>query len=240
MHSSAEDNEFSSNYSRVLKRIESAALSVDRDPSEIKLVAVSKMHPAELVRDAISADVVVFGENKVQEAEGKIEILGRDSAEWHLIGHLQSNKAKKAVQLFDVIQTVDSKKLAARLERLCEEENRERLSVFVQVDLADEAAKFGILRKDLPELVEFLKNCTRLSFDGLMIIPPFFENAEDVRPYFRKLRTLRDELQNENAFAGSKGELSMGMSHDFEIAIEEGATIIRVGTALFGERDYSR
>lgn len=221
------------NLAAVNARIAAAAGRAGRKPGEIKLVAVSKTHPAEVLREAIEAGVGVFGENKVQEAEGKIGEIGREAAEWHLIGHLQSNKARKAVQLFDVIHTVDSVELAARLERICDEEGRESLSALVQVDLAGEVTKSGIAEADLPELADYLRSCKRLKFDGLMIIPPYFEEPEATRGYFRRLREIRDRV-----IPG--GELSMGMSHDFEVAIEEGATIVRVGTAIFGERDYGR
>ena len=206
-----------------------AASRAGRDAGEIKLVAVSKTHPASVVNAAIAAGIVVLGENKVQEGESKIVEVGRHRAEWHLIGHLQSNKARKAVQLFDVVQSVDSVNLARRLERICDEGGREKLSVFVQVDLAGEETKSGVPENDLPELVEYLKTCRRLSFDGLMLLPPFFENVSEVRPYFKRLRGIRDDVLPD-------GELSMGMSHDFEIAVEEGATVVRVGTAIFGER----
>lgn len=217
------------NLAAVRKRIEHAARRVGRDPSEVTLVAVSKTHPASALREAIDAGMNVFGENKIQEAESKIAEIGREQARWHLIGHLQSNKARKAVQLFDVVQSVDSIELAHRLERICEEEGRERLSVFVQVDLAGEPTKSGIAQNDLPELAAFLKGCKHLSFDGLMVLPPFDDDTEKTRQYFRRLRTIRDRLL-------PGGELSMGMSHDFEVAIEEGATVVRVGTAIFGSR----
>lgn len=181
-----------------------------------------------------------MGENKVQEAESKIVELGRHSAEWHLIGHLQSNKARRAVQLFDVIQSVDSLELARRLERICEEEGRDELPVFVQVDLAAEETKSGISEGELPPLVEYLKTCKHLRFEGLMILPPFFDDPEATRPYFKRLTAIRDEMVLAGAFTNSRGELSMGMSHDFEVAIEEGATAIRVGTSIFGEREYQR
>jgi pyridoxal phosphate enzyme (YggS family) len=218
---------------KVKEQIRLAAEKVNRKPDEIKLVAVSKTHPAEAVKEAIEAGANVFGENKVQEAEGKILEIGREKAEWHLIGHLQSNKARKAVKLFDVIHSLDSLELAARLERICFDEDRPSLSVFVQIDLAKELTKNGIEEKDLPELVEFLRGAKRLKFDGLMIVPPFFEDLEKVRPFFRRLREIRDAVL-------PGGELSMGMSHDFETAIAEGSTIIRVGTAIFGERLYSK
>jgi pyridoxal phosphate enzyme (YggS family) len=224
---------------RVNDKIRNAAENAGRDPSQIKLVAVSKTHPAEVLLEAIEAGANILGENKVQEAVDKIAEIGREKAEWHLIGHLQKNKARKAVQNFDMIHTLDSLALAKRLERICLEEERSDLAVLAQVDLADEESKFGIKAKDLTELVEFLQTCQCLKFNGLMIIPPYFENAEDVRPYFKKLREIRDKLMSQNAFANGIGELSMGMSHDFPIAIEEGATLIRVGTAIFGQRNYS-
>jgi pyridoxal phosphate enzyme (YggS family) len=224
------------NLAGVLKRIESAAQRVGRRAMEIKLVAVSKTHPSNILRAALAAGVSVFGENKVQEAESKIVEIGRNLAEWHLIGHLQSNKARKAVQLFDVIQSLDSVELAMRLERICLEENRAELPVFVEVDLAGETTKSGVAEKDLPALVDYLQDCKCLKFNGLMVVPPYIENPEEVRPFFRRLREIKDKLASQNAFASSKGELSMGMSHDFEVAIEEGATVVRVGTAIFGER----
>lgn len=224
------------NLEAVQKRIAAAAARANRDPSEVRLVSVSKMHPADVVRQAIKAGATVFGENKVQEAESKITGIGREAAEWHLIGHLQSNKARRAVQLFDVIQSVDSLELARRLERICEEEGRDELSIFVQVDLAREETKSGIAESELPELAAFLEASDHLKFNGLMILPPFFEDAEKTRGYFKRLREIRDEMFEQNAFADGRGELSMGMSHDLEVAIEEGATIVRVGTAIFGER----
>lgn len=217
------------NLADVKRRIANAAQRARRDPSEIKLVAVSKTHAASVLREAINAGITVFGENKVQEAESKIAEIGREGIEWHLIGHLQSNKARRAVQLFDVIQSLDSLELAVRLERICREENRDELSVFVQVDLAAEATKSGISEADLPELVGFLQNCKCLMLNGLMVLPPYFDDFEKTRPYFKRLRELRDKTL-------PGGELSMGMSHDFEVAIEEGATVVRVGTAIFGAR----
>jgi len=217
------------NISSIRQRIANAALRSGRDPGAIKLIAVSKTHPAETLREAMSAGISVFGENKVQEAEGKIDELGREGIEWHLIGHLQSNKARKAVQLFDVIHSVDSTDIAQRLERICIEESRERLDVLIQVDLAGEEAKSGIPESELPSLIDYLRSCERLEPIGLMILPPFFDDPEATRPFFKRLREVRDRL-----IPG--GGLSMGMSHDFEVAVEEGATMVRVGTAIFGER----
>jgi pyridoxal phosphate enzyme (YggS family) len=225
------------NLAAVRGRIDTAASRVGRSADDVKLVAVSKTHPVDVLNDALAAGIHVFGENKVQEAESKIESIGREKAEWHLIGHLQSNKARRAVQLFDVIHSVDSLELATRLERICTEENRESLPIFVQVDLAREETKSGVEESDLPALVSYLRLCRRLRFEGLMLLPPYDDDAEATRPYIRRLREIRDELAGQNAFVGGRGELSMGMSHDFEIAIEEGATVVRVGTAIFGERE---
>ena len=217
------------NLRRARERLSEAATRAGRDPAEITLVAVSKMHSIEAIRGAARAGVIAFGENKVLEANGKIAELGRENLKWHLIGHLQSNKARKAVQLFHVIESLDSLELAQRLERICIEEAREQLDVFVQVDLADEDTKTGIAEKDLPPMIDFLKSCGRLKLVGLMTLPPYFDDPESTRPFFIRLRELRDKLLPKDA-------LSMGMSNDFEVAIEEGATHVRVGTAIFGKR----
>ncbi len=224
--------QLSKNLAAVKKRIEQAALRAGRRSEQIKLVAVSKTHPVSILNEAIAAGINIFGENKVQEAQEKKPEIGGDKTEWHLVGHLQSNKARKAVQLFDVIESVDSLELAQRLERICMEEQLAGLSVFVQVDLSKEDTKSGIGEKELPELIAYLQTCTMLKLDGFMTVPPFFEEAELVRPYFRRLRAIRDEML-------PGGGLSMGMSHDFESAVEEGATVVRVGSAIFGSRDYS-
>jgi PLP dependent protein len=221
----------------VRRRIEECARRAGRSPGEVKLIAVSKTHPPDAVRRAIQAGVGDLGENRVQEADTKISELGRDAARWHLIGHLQANKARRAVALFDLIHTLDSASLAQRLNRLCEEEEREELPVLIQVDLGREETKSGVTEEELPELVKAVGACRHLRLKGLMTLPPFFDNAELVRPYFRRLRELRDELRERAAFGvGGEGELSMGMSQDYEVAIEEGATFVRVGTAIFGER----
>ncbi len=217
----------------VLGSIEKAAVGAGRARDDVTLIAVSKTHPASAVTDAIGNGLRVFGENKVQEAESKIAAIGHDPAEWHLIGHLQSNKARKAVRLFDVIQTIDSVELAARLERICEEEGRDELRAMIQVDLALEATKNGAPEEAVPAIVDVLSGCKRLRLIGLMTLPPFFDDPESTRPYFQKLRELRDRFV-------PGGGLSMGMSHDFTVAIEEGATFVRVGTAIFGEREYRR
>ena len=220
----------------VRQQVEGTARQCNRDPKEISLIAISKTHPPEVVQLAIEAGVNDLGENRVQEAEAKITALGRHAVRWHLVGHLQANKARRAVRLFDLIHSLDSVSLALRLDQLCVEEERAELPVLVQVDLADEETKSGVKEDDLSNLVEALAGCQRLRLVGLMTLPPFFENPEHVRPYFRRLCQLRDELSRNGVFQGAQGELSMGMSHDFTVAIEEGATMVRVGTAIFGER----
>jgi pyridoxal phosphate enzyme (YggS family) len=220
----------------VRARLIAAAHRSNRPVDEITLVAVSKTHPAEAVREAIAAGLDNFGENRVQEAESKIPDVGRTAARWHLIGHLQSNKARRAVELFDCLHSLDSPDLAQRLNRICDELQRQELPVLIQVDLGHETTKTGAEEKDVSELVAVISDCPRLWLKGLMTLPPFFDEAESVRPYFRRLRELRDGLKAKGAFGDHPGELSMGMTHDFEIAIEEGATMVRVGTAIFGER----
>jgi pyridoxal phosphate enzyme (YggS family) len=225
-----------SHLARVRERIATAAARCGRESQEVTLVAVSKTHPAAAVSAALSAGVTDFGENRVQEAESKIPLLKDPGARWHLIGHLQANKARRAVRLFEVIHTVDSTSLAQRLDRACGDEQRQELRILIQVDLAGEATKSGVAENKLSDLVESMRECPRLRLTGLMVLPPFFEDPEQVRPFFKKLRELRDEIQSNGHFGDRRGELSMGMSHDFEVAIEEGATIVRVGTAIFGER----
>lgn len=222
----------SENLASVRHRIEAACRRSKREPDDVKLVAVSKTHPAAVLHEAIVSGISIFGENKVQEAEAKIEEIGRDGVQWHMIGHLQSNKARRAVELFDVIESLDSLELARKLERFCKENGRDLLPVFIQVDLAAERTRSGVAEGDLAEMVAYLSTCERLRLDGLMLLPPYFDDAELARPYFRRLRELRDSLD----FGASPLGLSMGMSHDFEVAIEEGATVVRVGTALFGSR----
>ncbi|HEV8138136.1 MAG TPA: YggS family pyridoxal phosphate-dependent enzyme, partial [Pyrinomonadaceae bacterium] len=175
-------------------------------------------------------------ENRVQEADEKIADVGREAAHWHLIGHLQSNKARRAVQLFDVIHSLDSAALAHKLDRACQDLERHDFPVLIQVDLGHEATKSGVDESELPQLIAVVNACERLSLIGLMTLPPFFDDAELTRPFFSKLRLLRDRYASRGAFGDRTGDLSMGMTHDFEIAIEEGATMVRVGTAIFGER----
>ena len=217
-------------------RIAAAAKKCQRDLEEVRLIAISKTHPASVIKTVIGFGALDIGENRVQEAEGKISEIGRDAARWHLVGHLQANKARRAVNLFDFIHSLDSLDLAQRLDRLCREEGREKLAVLVQVDLGHEETKSGIDESELTHLVENLGPLNRLELTGLMTLPPFFDDPEQSRPFFRRLRQLRDELAARGAFGSGKGDLSMGMTNDFEVAIAEGATMVRVGTAIFGER----
>ena len=220
----------------VRERIAAAANACGRQAEEVRLIAISKTHPASVIRTLIELGATDLGENRVQEAEGKIAEVGRERVRWHLVGHLQANKARRAVNLFEVIHSVDSLDLAQRLDRLCAEEKREKLPVLIQVDLGHEETKSGIDESELTHMVEGLRSLTHLEFFGLMTLPPFFDDTEQSRPFFRRLRELRDELESRGAFGKRKGELSMGMTHDFEIAIQEGATMVRIGTAIFGER----
>jgi pyridoxal phosphate enzyme (YggS family) len=227
----------------VRRRIDACARRAGRDPSGVTLIAVSKTHPASLVARAIEAGARDLGENRVQEADAKFAEIERGAARrarWHLIGHLQSNKARRAVKVIDVVHTVDSVALLERLDRLCEEEGRAELPALAQLSLAGEATKAGAGVDELPAIVERAAACARVRLVGLMTMPPFDEDAESARPFFRRLRELRDEWGARGAFSRGAGELSMGMSHDFEIAVEEGATMVRVGTAIFGAREKPR
>ncbi|MEP6912434.1 MAG: YggS family pyridoxal phosphate-dependent enzyme [bacterium] len=222
---------------QVRRRIQTCASRCGREAEAITLVAVSKTHPVEAVRKALGAGVTDFGENRVQEAESKIPELGHKVARWHLVGHLQANKASRALKLFDVIHSLDSVALARRLNRLCEEEERDEFPVLIQVDIAREESKSGVTEDGLPALLEAINECSRLRLAGLMTLPPYFADPELVRPFFTRLREMRDAFQVKGYFGQSRGELSMGMSHDFDVAIEEGATILRIGTAIFGKRN---
>jgi pyridoxal phosphate enzyme (YggS family) len=227
-------------FANIKTRINRALQSSHRTKDDVTLIAISKTHPADLIEDLIRLGARDFGENRVQEAETKIPTVGRNSARWHLVGHLQANKARRAVNLFDVIHSLDSIELARRLDRLCVEEEVPSISVLIQVDLGLEATKSGVLESDLKRLASEVRQCERLELTGLMTLPPFFDNAEETRPFFSKLRELRDELTGDGLFANGMGDLSMGMTQDFEIAIEEGATMVRIGTAIFGERVHAQ
>jgi len=219
----------------VRERIARAAERASRVPGEVTLVAVSKTQPAEAVRAAFAAGVRDFGENRVQEAEPKVAAtadLAASGLRWHLVGHLQSNKVRRAAALFGFVQSLDSLELAERLARIGVETSRP-VRTLVQVDLAGEETKFGLPEAELLPTLEALRGKEGLRVEGLMVLPPFLD-PEEVRPFFRRLRALGERAAAAGLLEGR--ELSMGMSHDFEAAVEEGATIVRVGTAIFGER----
>ncbi len=226
------------NIARVQERIAAAARRAGRDPAEIMLMAVSKTFPAERIREAYNAGLRVFGENRVQEFAGKAAAL-RDlsGAEWHLIGHLQSNKANKAVELFSAVDSVDSVRLAEKLNAAAQSEGKV-LPVLIEVNVGGEEAKSGVApaSEELERLLASAPNWANLKVRGLMTIPPFTEDPEGARPYFRKLREIRNQIAARRLNGVSMDILSMGMSHDFEVAIEEASTCVRVGTAIFGER----
>jgi pyridoxal phosphate enzyme (YggS family) len=222
-------------------RIASAARSAGRDPSSVRLIAVSKTFPIDAVREAFAAGQRDFGENRVQEALQKMAALQENSVStdllirWHLLGHLQTNKARKAAPAFAVIQSVDSVELLEKLDRAAGESGHSP-ELLIQVDLAGEATKFGAPPAEVPRLLDAAAACRAARIAGLMTLPPVSETPEGARPYFRRLRELRDEWLASGVPAPMLHELSMGMSGDFEVAIQEGATMVRVGTAIFGSR----
>ena len=230
-------NDIAQNIRRIQERIAEAAEACGRAPGEIALLAISKTFPSEAILQAAEAGLHQFGENRVQEAEAKIlhfrELL---KLEWHLVGHLQSNKARSAVDLFSMIHSVDRLSLA---EALSQEANKQGkiLPVLIQVNISGEESKSGINPQETLQLLERIAGLQHLSVQGLMTMPPWFEDPENARPYFNALRKLREELANKKIHGVSLQELSMGMSGDFEVAIEEGATLVRVGTAIFGPRN---
>ncbi len=224
------------NLLRIQERIASAAARAGRKAEEITLIAVSKTHPASAIREAHEAGIRHFGENRVQEWEGKRAGTDGLAATWHLIGHLQSNKAARAAKLFHSIDSVDDFAIAQRLDRARAEAGiTGKLRVLIEVRVAPEETKSGVEINELLALAERIAGLPQLQLAGLMCIPPFLEKAEQVRPYFRRLRELREDVAKKLSVALSV--LSMGMSHDFEVAIEEGATEVRIGTAIFGTRE---
>jgi len=214
-----------------MERIDKAARRAGRNPAEVKLVAVSKTVETDRIKEAIEAGVTILGENYVQEAQKKIEEIGH-GVSWHFIGHLQSNKVKYAIRLFDMIHSIDSIPLAEELNRRAEKESR-RMNVMVEVNLSGEASKFGTEEEKAFDIARQVSNFQNLSLIGLMTMPPYFDDPELSRPYFIQLRALKERMVKEDI---PVKELSMGMSNDFEVAIEEGATHVRVGTAIFGAR----
>ena len=219
----------------IKERIRRAAKSCNRNPDSIRLVAVSKTVPAETVKDAIEAGATILGENYVQEAREKFDDLVQYPISWHFIGHLQSNKAKYAVRLFDLIHSVDSLKLARALDKEAKKVDKIQL-ILVQVNISTEETKSGISAEQAPGLISDISQLENVSIKGLMTMPPYFYQPEKVRPFFAALKNLCDRLKEQSIPNVFMEELSMGMSGDFEVAIEEGATLVRIGTAIFGER----
>ena len=223
----------SSNITAIKQRISTAAARAGRDPLSIKLMAVTKTVPPERIFKALETGLTMLGENYVQEAKDKIVVIG-DTAQWHMIGHLQTNKAKYAVKLFDCVHSVDRLELAQELDKRAGQINR-KLNVLIEVNSGEES-KSGIEKTQALELVRQVALLPNLAVRGLMTMAPYSDNPENSRPYFKALRELRDDINREGIVGISMEELSMGMTDDFEVAIEEGATIIRVGRAIFGKR----
>ena len=218
----------------VRERLARACSRSGRDPESVRLIAVSKTRPVQEIETLAGYGVQDFAENKIQEAEDKIPRVSSSPLTWHLVGHLQKNKVKKAVALFDWIHSIDSESIASRVNRLAGELSRS-LDVLVQVDLAGEETKSGMPVEGVEALVESIGGMEHLRCAGLMVLPPMFDDVERTRPFFCELRELSERLRGKRLL-GSDSQLSMGMSHDFEVAIEEGATMVRVGTAIFGPR----
>ncbi len=219
----------------IQKRIKEAADGCGRDPSTVRLVAVSKTIPVNRVREAIEAGVTVLGENYVQEAREKFNQLATCPVSWHFIGHLQSNKAKYAVRLFDMIHSVDTLKLARELNKQSQK-NAKVQNILIQINISKESSKSGVDAQNVLDLIDTVRHLENLSVKGLMTMPPFFNDPEKARPYFSALRNLRDRIRQDTPPEVALDELSMGMTGDFEVAIQEGATLVRIGTAIFGER----
>jgi hypothetical protein len=223
------------NVAQVRERTAAACRRRGRRPDDVKLVAISKTFPPECIRAAYEAGLRDFGENRVQEAAAKRPALSDLSITWHMVGHLQTNKARAARELFHWVHSVDSFRLAQKLDQ-APSSGGDRLPVLLEVNLGGEDSKAGVGESEIIQLAEQISQLATLEVRGLMVIPPFFDDPEQVRPYFRRLRELAEEIDAKNIANVSMRELSMGMSHDFQVAIEEGATIIRVGTAIFGAR----
>jgi PLP dependent protein len=226
------------NVGEIRRRIAASAIRSGRDPEQITLMAVSKTFPPDSIREAYHAGLRVFGENWVQEFSQKAGILADlVDIEWHMIGHLQTNKAARASELFTAVDSVDSLRLAEKLNSSAQQVGK-KLSAFIEINVGGEAAKSGISSEshELDEILQAAPNLQHLEFRGLMTIPPFFDDPQEARPYFRKLRELHDRTASRNLSNVSMEVISMGMSHDFEVAIEEGSTCVRIGTAIFGER----
>jgi pyridoxal phosphate enzyme (YggS family) len=228
----------SNNIAVIQERIDAAARRARRNPQEITLMAVTKTHPPERIREAYGAGVRVFGENRVQEFAGKTSSLGDlTCVDWHMIGHLQTNKAVKAIELFTAVDSVDSVRLAEKLNSAAQAQEK-KVPVLIEINIAGEQAKTGLSHEshEIEDLLHSAPRFDALTFQGLMTVPPFTEDPQAARPYFRKLREIGESLRKRKLPAIGVNVLSMGMSHDFEVAIEEGATCVRLGTVIFGER----
>jgi pyridoxal phosphate enzyme (YggS family) len=228
-------NDIVGNLAAIRQRVAAASAAAGRRPEDVRLLAVSKMFSADHVRAAYAAGQRDFGENKVQEALQKKDETADLDIRWHLIGHLQSNKAKRAAEAFAAIHSIDSVDLLRRVDRAAADAGTAP-DLYIQVDLAGESTKFGAPEADVPGIARAAMECRAAQLRGLMLLPPWFDDAEMARPYFRRLRELRERLVEEGIDGSRMRELSMGMSHDFEVAIQEGATLVRVGTAIFGKR----
>ncbi len=225
------------NYERIMEEIEKACERAGRKPEEVKLLAATKTRTPDEIREAYEAGVRLFGENRVQEAREKIpQLKDLEDAEWHMIGHLQTNKVKYAVGLFSCIETLDRKELVDELLKRMERKGVKKMDVLVEIKLSPEESKHGCPPENVEGLLTYTFQFPQLNVLGFMTVPPYLEDPEEVRPFFRELRRIRDKM--EGIFSRKFPELSMGMSHDFTVAIEEGATIVRIGTALFGPRKY--
>ena len=223
------------NLELIKKRIADAATDCGRDPETVRLVAVSKMVDADRMAEAIDAGAVILGENYIQEARDKFNAMNDRPVQWHFIGHLQSNKAKYAVRIFDLIHSVDSLKLAKALDKEARKCGKVQ-EILVQVNISREETKSGIAETDAVELVAKISQLVNIRVKGLMTMPPFFDAPEQARPFFRQLARLRDRIVDHKIPGVKMDELSMGMTGDFEVAIKEGATLVRIGTAIFGAR----
>ena len=228
--------EFKQKLEKIKSEIKKAAMAGNRDPQSVRLVGVSKTKPAHSVKQAIAAGVTTLGENYIQEASKKIQDLSSYPASWHFIGHLQRNKAKDAVRLFDLIHSVDSLKLARELNKQAKKNNKIQ-NILVQVNIGDQLSKSGVHPQKCLNLIQEISLLQNLSVRGFMTMPPFFDNPEKARPFFSELRNLRDQIKKHNVKNISMNQLSMGMTGDFQVAVQEGATLVRIGTALFGKRE---
>lgn len=224
------------NIQAIEEKIRQYALNCGRNPGEITLIGVSKRKPAALIREAIAAGHKNFGENYIQESMEKIDDIGRDAATWHFIGHLQSNKAKFAVKYFDLIHTVDKLKRAKEIDKQAAKIGKIQ-EILIQINIAEETTKSGAGAQEALALAKEIGGLANLSVKGLMCMPPFFDDPEEARPYFKQVKQISLDIENENIPNVTMDHLSMGMSNDFGVAIEEGATLVRVGTAIFGSRD---